>query len=51
MRIEGRSIFGYFADRRDAEQAKERLVAAGFNDTQLDSGARIAAMAEEITAP
>lgn len=37
MKIEGRSIFGYFADRNDAEQAKERLVAAGFEDTQLDS--------------
>ncbi len=37
MEIDGRSIFGYFSDRNDAEQAKEQLLRAGFNDTQLDS--------------
>lgn len=37
MEIDGRSIFGYFADRNEAEKAKERLVQAGFRDTILDT--------------
>lgn len=37
MQIEGRSIFGYFSDRNDAESAKEQLRKAGFEDTQLDA--------------
>lgn len=40
MRIEGRSVFGYFADRNDAEEAKERLVRAGFSETELDAVSR-----------
>ena len=37
MRIEGRSIFGYFSDRNAANEAAERLRQAGFSDTQVDS--------------
>lgn len=37
MRIEGRSVFGYFSDRNAAAEAAQRLQQAGFSDTQLDS--------------
>ena len=40
VKIDGRSVFGYFADRNDAEEAKERLIKAGFDDTALDSVSR-----------
>lgn len=40
MEIQGRSITAYFADRNDAEEAKERLQQAGLADTQLDSVSR-----------
>lgn len=45
MNIDGRSVFGYFTDRNDAEQAMEQLVSAGFDKSDLgldsirDSGA------------
>lgn len=40
MEIQGRSITAYFADRNDAEEAKERLLQAGLVETQLDSISR-----------
>lgn len=40
MKTDGRSIFGYFTDRNDAESAKDRLIQAGIEDIQLDSVSR-----------
>lgn len=37
MRIDDRSIFGYFTDRQDAERAQEQLRSAGFDQTHLDA--------------
>jgi len=37
MQIKGRSLFGYFSDRNEAEAAKELLMRAGLGETQVDS--------------
>lgn len=36
MRIDGRSVFGYFSDRQEAEEAYKMLSQAGFHDIALD---------------
>src|SRR5690625_1153795 len=37
MDTKGRSVFGYFTDRHDAEKAMEQLLSAGLSESSLDS--------------